>query len=121
MIRRVVDQANFQAGPVGEFDHAFEKLSSCARVLRAVVEVDHQTSHFAKSMTDPLPPRAQTVAPEVACFMAAEQQRQRAGDQNQNAEGNQFLFGRRIMVPALGDLALAVRSRFFPPTRTRPD
>lgn len=53
--------------------------------------------------------------------MIAEEQRQRAGDQNQNAEGNQFLLGWRIMVPAFGDLALAVRSRFFPPTRTRPD
>jgi hypothetical protein len=121
VIRWVVDQANFQAGPVGEFDHAFEKLSSCARVLRAVVQVDHQTPNFAKSVTDQLPPRSQTVTPEVACFMIAEEQRQRAGDQNQNAEGNQFLLCWRIMVPAFGDLALAVRSRFFPPTRTRPD
>lgn len=120
MIRWVVDQANLQAGPVGEVDHAFEKLSSCARVLRAVVQVDHQTSHLAKAMTDQVPPRSQTVTPEVTCFMAAEQQRQCAGDQNQNAEGNQFLFGWRIMIPAFGDLTLAIRSRFFPPMRIRP-
>ncbi len=121
MIRRVVDQANFQSRPIGKFNHAFEKLSPSSRVLRAVIQIDHQTPHFAKSVADQFPPRAQAVTPEVACFMAAEQQRQRGGGQNQNAEGNQFLFGRRIMVPTFGDLTFTVRSRFFPPTRTRPD
>ena len=92
VIRRVVHEVNFQPRPVGEFDLPFQKLRPCAGVLRAVVEIDREPSDFGKLIADAGPPPLQTVAPEVARFVLAEDQRQRAGQQNQHAERNPFFF-----------------------------
>ena len=119
VIRRIVEQVDFQTRPVRKLDHSFEKLCSRTRVLRTIIQVDRQTLHFGKTVFHAQPPRTQTVAPEVARLMASEDQSQRAGQQNQNSERHQFVFGRRIMIPAFGDFAFAVGPCFFPPKRIR--
>lgn len=121
MIRWIVDQVDFQSRPVGEFHHAFEKLSPHARIFGAVVQVDNQSPDSAKLASHAAPPDPQAIAPKVARFVVAKEQHQCTGRENQNTEGNQFLLGRRIVVPALGDIAFTVGSRFFPPMRTRLD
>ena len=63
---------NDQPRPVGEFDHAFQKLRPRAGVLRTVIQINRQSSHLQKLVLDAGPPGAQTVAPKVARFVMAE-------------------------------------------------
>lgn len=99
---------NFQTRPVRKFNHAFQELRPRSGILWTVVQINRQSSHVRKLIFDARPPRSQTVAPEVARFVMAEDQRQSTGQHNQYAKRNQFLFRRRIMIPGLGDFAFAV-------------
>lgn len=56
VIGRIVDQVNFQTRPVGKLNHSLEKLSPSARVLGAIVKINHQTFYLAKLTADRLPP-----------------------------------------------------------------
>ena len=121
MIRRIVNEVNFQARPIDEFDQSFQKLSSRARILRTVIQINRQSPDLRKLVLHAGPPCSQTVAPEVACFVMSEDQRQRSGQQNQDTERNQFLFCRRIMIPRFGDVSFAVGPCFPPPASIHPD
>jgi hypothetical protein len=119
VVRRIVHQPNFQAGPVGELDHAFEKLRSRARVLRTVVEINHQSPQVWIRGLNALPPGAQAIGPEIACFALSEQKCQGTRGENENAERYQFFLGGRVVIPALGDFACGISSAFSPPRRIR--
>jgi hypothetical protein len=118
---RIVDQVDLQAGPIGEFDHPLEKLGADSRVLGAIIQIDNQSPDFAELASHPGPPYTQAVTPKVARFVIAKQQSQRPGRENQNAKGNQLFLCRRIVVPAFGDAAFTVGSRFPLPTRIHPN
>ena len=120
MIRRIVDQTDFQAGPVGKFDHPTQVLSRDARVLWAVVQINDQASNATAPATDTGPPGLHAVAPEVAALAVAEDERQQSCLQDQHSEGHQLSFRWRVVIETLDYLAVTIGSSFFPPESIHP-
>ena len=113
-IRRRVNKTNLQTRPVRERRHAAEKLSRDSRVLRAVVERDDTPTNASAAAASFCPPQRQAVSPEVAAFTSSEDPCQQAAGNFQHAERNQLVFGRRVVVPCVGNVSVAVGPRFFP-------
>ena len=102
VIRRVIDQGNFQAVAVGEFHDSLDELRPVARQCGAVVQVDHQFANVAVRRFPLLPPEFQTLDDEVAGFArGAEHDRELAAWDLENPEGNQLLLDAQILVLSL--------------------
>ena len=115
VIRRIVHQADLQARPIGELHHPLEELRPPPRVLRPVVQVDHQPLDRPQARPDLGPPHPQRIDPGVAGLVRTEQEHQRPAGHHQDAEWGQLLLRRRVMVPALGHLTGGVGPGFSPP------
>ena len=111
---------NFQPGPVGKFDHTFEKLCPRSRVFRTIIKRDRQSPDLGELVLDAGPPSPQAVAPEVARFVMAEDQRQSTGQKNQHTQRDQLLFRGRIVIPTFDHFAVTVGPRFSPLMRIHP-
>src|SRR5512135_163797 len=120
VVRRIVDQPDLQPRPVGELHPPLHKLRPPPRVLRPVVQVDHQAFDVPESGPDLTPPHLQRIDPGVAGLPRSEQQHQRPGRYDQDAEWDQFLLRGRVVVPSLRHFTVRVCPGFSPRERTRP-
>src|SRR5271170_5340165 len=120
VIRRMVYQTNLQTRPVRELNHALQKLRTAARVVRAIVEIDHQPPDQWQTVLHLQPPQLEPIDPKIARLLRAEEDGQRSRRQHQDAQRRPFPRRRRIMIPALRSLAVRAGPGFSPHERNRP-
>src|SRR5512135_2907431 len=66
VVRRIVHQADLQPRPVRELDHPLQELRPPTRVLRAIVQVNHQAFDVPEAGADLPPPELQRIDPGIA-------------------------------------------------------
>src|SRR5262249_14071581 len=103
-----------------KLNHPFEPLRPRPCVVRPVVQVDHQPPNAFTLRPHREPPHFQSIRPEIAGFLRAEDQRQGTARQDQNAQRRPLPLRRWVMIPCLGGFTFRVGSGFFPPESNHP-
>ena len=105
MVRRIIHQLDFQSGGIREHHHAVHELGPMTRILRAVIQVDHQAAGVGIPGLVRLPPLDQAVHDEITGpVRGRDEDAQRARGQVQDPLRHQFLSGLGVVIPGLGRL-----------------
>ena len=119
VVGRIVHQANLQTRSVRELNHPLQKLRPASRVVRAIVQVDHQPPDRWQAVLHQQPPHLEPIDPKITRLLGAEDDGQRSRRQHQNAKRRPFPLRRWIMIPAFRGLAIRAGSGFSPHERNR--
>ena len=108
MVRRIIHQLDFQSGGVREPHQPVQELGSSTRVLRAVVQVDHQLAGGGMPRFVRLPPLFQTVHNEVTGLVRCpDEDTQQARGHVHDPVRYQFLLGLGVVIQGAGSLGRA--------------
>ena len=108
MVRRIVHQLDLQVGGVREHHHAVHELGPMTRILRAVIQVDHQSAAVGIPALVRLPPLFQAVREEITGpVRCRDEDAQQARGHVQDPLRYQLLLGLGVVIQGLGRLGTA--------------